>query len=142
MAGWIDELELHVADICFSKKVISKHFDNGSSLKQLCWELIYDKIVSPHQLFMNIWVVKKNGRWIVVDGNRRLFVWKFMHNRGMLNHEGYIPVNVVQVRNLQREINLVEDKDVTPQGRLVEKISEILDDAEGKAALDDFLNSA
>ena len=102
-------MQLHVDNIKFSQNSIHCSFGH-ISFQQMCRDII--RGTETVDSLPKISVIKWNGDWYAMDGNRRLFVYKILHSKGRLG-SGYIPV----VEGFKgKDITAVEGKELEVRG--------------------------
>lgn len=95
-------LKLLPSDILYSQDSINSRFTDGTTLEQTYRQLLYQEVTESD--IEPIEVVKdERGRWWVVSGNRRLFLYKILY-RFHLIHEITVKVkaDVLQQRNPEK----------------------------------------
>ena len=79
---------VHHQQLFYGHRSINDHFSDGSPLEKLAYDVINDDVDVLN--FEPMLIKKVNGKRFVIDGNRRLFVYKQLHECGC--DVGFVPV--------------------------------------------------
>ena len=74
---------LRPTEICFTQDSVAGSFSDGRSLADVFEQLLYKRL-TPDDLGA-IEVVKENGLWMALTGNRRLFLYRKLEKLGVIS---------------------------------------------------------
>ena len=101
-------MNLRIEDIRYSQNSISDCFGDGRSFVSLCRDLLSGRVTVNS--LPRISVIHHDGNWMAIDGNRRLFVLKRLHDNGRLGRDtipvqmGYLGKHITATDGLSVEI--------------------------------------
>lgn len=85
---------MHPSDIRFTHDSIESYFSDGYSIPETFRQILWGKI-TPEDLPL-IEIMKYEGQWFVIRGNRRLFLFQQLAKRGRLHGVKVQPINFDQ----------------------------------------------